>query len=163
MGTVGKTFGVHGWMKLHSYSGEWGHFAALDSAVLRRPKEHRRTEYRIEGFRMHRGRGLFKFRGIDTPEEGKRLSGSEILVPREYGAPLKKDEWYLDDLVGLEVRGECGTLHGEVVGLIEAADDLLEVRRPDGTCFFIPFRSRFVSEPDTERGKLTLKADWLAE
>ena len=150
-------------MKLHSYSGEWEHFAALDSALLSCPKNRRPSEYRIEGFRMHCGAGLFKFKGVDTPEDGKRLSGSEILVPRECAAPLQSGEWYLDDLVGLEVRGEDGRIHGKVTGLIESSDDLLEVRRPQGSCFFIPFRARFVGEPRLEGKFITLKADWLAD
>ena len=107
--------------------------------------------------------GLIKLSGVDSPEAGKTLAGYEILVPGDLGAPLNEDEWYLRDLVGLSLVDVKGTTLGEIIGIIESADDLLEIRKPDGSIFMVPFRSGFVEEPDIENGMLVLTALWLME
>ena len=106
---------------------------------------------------------MFKLAGVDSPEAGKQLSGREILVPRELAAPLQKDEWYLSDLVGLRMIDRKGTEYGRIVGIIESSDDLLEIERPEGGRFMVPFRSEFVGRPDLKKGTLVLTAVWLAE
>ena len=163
IGTIRTAWGVKGWLKLSSFSGEWEHFASLEKVDLKAPDSPRTREYRVEGFRMHQGSGMFKLAGVDSPEAGKQLSGREILVPRELAAPLQKDEWYLSDLVGLRMIDRKGTEYGRIVGIIESSDDLLEIERPEGGRFMVPFRSEFVGRPDLKKGTLVLTAVWLAE
>jgi 16S rRNA processing protein RimM len=112
---------------------------------------------------MQQGGGLIKLAGIDTPEAGKTLAGSEILAPREFAAPLHENEWYLSDLIGLSLVDEAGNTLGKVVGIIESADDLLEIKKTDGKNILIPFRSSFVGEPDPGSGTLVLTALWLLD
>lgn len=104
-----------------------------------------------------------KLAGIDSPEAGKTLSGSEILVPKEMAAPLNDNEWYLGDLIGLSLVDDNGNVLGEIVGLVEAADDLLEIKQTDGKQLLVPFRAQFVGEPDLEKRTLVLTAPWLME
>ena len=85
------------------------------------------------------------------------------MVPRECAAPLYDDEWYLSDLVGLSLVDGEGRIYGEITGIIESADDLLEILRPEGGVFIVPFRSEFVGKPDLKSGQLLLNAPWLAE
>ena len=131
--------------------------------ILKAGDRDRKHEYQVEGFRMQHEDGLIKLSGVDSPEAGKTLAGYEILVPGDLGAPLNEDEWYLRDLVGLSLVDVKGTTLGEIIGIIESADDLLEIRKPDGSIFMVPFRSGFVEEPDIENGMLVLTALWLME
>lgn len=163
IGTIRTSFGVKGWMKLTSHSGEWTHFSDLALVVLEDPRSKRCREYRVEGFQMHHGGGVMKLQGIDSPEEAKTLSRFEILVPRELAAPLQDDEWYLKDLEGLSVLNPEGDRIGRVAGVIESSDDLLEVERDDGSSFLVPFRKEFVAEPDIADRSIVLNADWLAD
>ena len=163
IGTIRTAWGLKGWVKLSSFSGEWDHFESLDSILLRKPGEDRTREYTVEDFRMHQGLGMFKLAGVDSPEAGKRLAGFEILVPRDLAAPLGRDEWYLGDLTGLDLTDGSDGVYGRIVAVIESADDLLEVERPEGSRFLVPFRTEFVEEPDMSRRCVVLKAPWLAE
>lgn len=160
IGLVRTSWGVKGWIKVTSLSGEWEHFSTLQALTLRRRDRNR--SFKVESFRRLGDAGAFKLAGIDSPEVGKTFAGWEILAPREYAAPLTEGQWYLADLIGLEVVG-VGERFGVVNAVIEGADDLLEVRRPDGSTFLVPFRRDFVGEPDTEAGKITLTAPWLAK
>jgi 16S rRNA processing protein RimM len=163
VGTVRTAWGLKGWLKLQSFSGEWTHFSSLETVILKPRKRGGEQEYPVEGFRMQQGGGLIKLAGIDTPEAGKTLAGSEILVPREFAAPLHENEWYLSDLIGLSLVDEAGNTLGKVVGIIESADDLLEIKKTDGKNILIPFRSSFVGEPDPGSGTLVLTALWLLD
>jgi 16S rRNA processing protein RimM len=163
IGTVRTAWGVKGWLKLKSHSGEWSHFSDLESVSLKAVNRNHVREYRIEGFRLQQGGGLMKLAGIDSPEMGKTLAGYEILVSKDHASPLQEDEWYLDDLIGISLIDEEGKILGQISGLIEAADDLLEISKPDGKRFLVPFRSRFVGEPDIDKGTLVLTALWLMD
>jgi len=163
IGIIRTPRGVRGWLKLHSFSGEWKHFYEIRSLVLRSRDRIRQREYQVEGFKVVHGVGVIKLLGIDTPEDGKSLRGSEILVPKHQGARLRENQWYLCDLVGISVLDAKGRILGEVVGMIESSDDIMEIRRSDGTNFMIPFRSQFVREPNPENRTIVLTADWLQD
>ena len=163
IGTVRTAWGLKGWLKIKSFSGEWAHFFDLKSVILKARNRDWKREYQVEGFRMQHEGGLIKLTGVDSPEAGKILAGYEIQVPRDSGAPLIDNEWYLSDLVGLSLVDVSGTTLGEIISIIESSDDLLEIRKPDGNSFLVPFRSLFVGEPDIENGTLVLTAIWLME
>ena len=145
-----------------SFSGEWDHFTTLESVVLRTSSFER--FYAVEGFqRRNEASPLIKFRKVDSCEKAKELSGAEILVSRECVAPLGDSEWYITDLIGLELVDPEGISCGRVAGVLETCDDLLEIRQESEKVVFIPFRQNFVGEPDIERGKIQLLAPWLLD
>ena len=163
IGVIRTSWGVKGWLKVKSFSGEWDHFLSLESITLKNRKSGAGRKYSVEGVRMHNGGIIIKLSGIDTPELGKTLSGSEILVPRELAAPLAENEWYIYDLIGLNLVDKDGRSLGEITGVIESSDDLLEIRKTSGEYSLIPFRSEFVEEPDLEKGEIILNEPWLLE
>ena len=87
-----------------------------------------------------------------------------LYLPREEASPLRDNEYYIHDLVGLRVVSE-----GLEVGLVEAvldggADPLLETRKTGSeTKFLIPFRKEFVGKLDLKGKSLELLAGWLLE
>jgi len=163
IGIIRTAWGLKGWLKLSSYSGEWDHFFSLKSVLLAAKAINRPKEYEVEGFRIHQGAGQLKFVGIDSPELAKTLSGAEIMVPREQGAGLAADEWYIADLIGLRMIDADANYLGKIVSVISSSDDILEVLTPGGSRFMVPFRTEFVGEPDMENGTLVLNALWIME
>ena len=163
IGTVRTAWGLKGWLKLRSFSGEWDHFFSLETVTLRKGSAGRERIFPVEGFRMQHGGGLIKLSGIDNPEDGKTLAGYEVLVPEKFAAPLAENEWYLRDLVGLNLVDSEGLILGKIRGIVESADDLLDIAKPDGGSFLIPFRAEFVKEPDLTKGTLELTALWLMD
>lgn len=161
IGIVRTTRGVGGWLKLHSFSGEWDHFHRVESLTLRSKNHMQQSRYQVEGFEIIHGVGTIKLQGINTPEDGKSIIGYEVLVSKHQGSILGENQWYLCDLVGLRVLDAGGRILGEVISMIEISDDIMEVRKPDGTVFMIPFRSNFVQEPNLENRTIVLTAGWL--
>ena len=153
--TVGKTHGVEGFLRISSLSGEYDHLLKLDSAILL-TKDGKQVAVSVDDVKVHSSQILFRFAGYDSPEKARFLSGSVMYIPREKAPRLKKGEYYIADLIGLDVvhEGECV---GKVEYLSDGAQGLyLNVRTAEGDIRIVPNLPAFVSKPDFEKGSITL-------
>ncbi|MDR1095326.1 MAG: ribosome maturation factor RimM [Spirochaetaceae bacterium] len=171
-GIVGPPFGLEGFVKFRSFSGETAHLERLVSMTLR--KNGLENVFSVEEIRSRgtSGEGVIRFAGFDTPEKAKVLGGSEIMVSRKDAAPLGKGEYYIEDLKGLSVVAgaktpdvEAGTVFGVVTGVYEGGGgSLLEVRLgDDGGTRLVPFRDEFVGEVSLKKGTVVLLAPWVLD
>jgi 16S rRNA processing protein RimM len=153
---------VEGDIRIHSLSGETAHLAALKRVIVRR--EGRETALEIERSREN-GAGFFiKFKGIDTPEEARKWRGAELCVAREEAAPLGEGEYYIEDLKGLDLRGEDGERVGVISGVIEGGGGFLfEALLETGETRLIPFRGEFIGAIDLEARRAELRVMWILE
>ena len=72
---------------------------------------------------------MLKLRGVDTPEEAKRLVGHDVLITRSAAPPLPEGSYYQADLVGLRVVTDEGRELGRVAEIWETgANDVYVVR-----------------------------------
>ncbi len=153
----------------------WGHRGELIAAALTSRRERLRQgrevflfapggetghPYVIEAVRDHRGRVVFKFRGVDTIEQAEALRGAEIRVPlRERPAP-PPGEYYQSDLIGCEVieRPTQARL-GYVAGWEEyGGPPLLRVAAsPGGPEILIPFARTICVEIDVEGRRILVE------
>lgn len=170
-GIVRSAHGLDGFVKVESTSGEIEHFAGLSDVVLRTGNDERTEKrYEIETIEGSVQCLLVKFRGIDTPEQAKKLAGAEILVPRDKACPLSEGEYYVKDLCQC-VLVYKGTTVGTITGVTEGgAGDLLEVALTEGlsldtskrTCL-VPLRKEFVGKIDIKAGTVELMHRWILE
>jgi 16S rRNA processing protein RimM len=159
---VGIPFGLKGFVKVRPLSGESAHLRRLDSVLLRKgPVE---TVYEVEETAGSGPALLMKFRGIDTPEAAKALTGAELVTDRAHAAPLKAGEFYIEDLRGIPVTLQTGELVGEITGVLEGGGGFLaEVRLPTGEPRLVPFRNEFFGEVDPENQRAVLLEGWILE
>ena len=107
---------------------------------------------------------LIRFIGIDSPEAASTLKGAQIVVEREYAAPLKEGEYYVEDLKGLEVVSAEGESLGHIIGMTEGGGgDLAEVKLLSGAARLAPFRKEFFGDVDLEQGRIVLLEPWVLE
>lgn len=72
---------------------------------------------------------LVALRGIDDRDAADALRGQEVQVERDELPPPGEDELYAIDLIGFEVAGADGKVHGVVEDLEEAGpQDLLRLK-----------------------------------
>jgi len=162
LGLVGSPFGLKGFVKVKPFSGETSHLSCLKNVILRQgEKEERRdvAEAVSQGKIL-----LVRFAGIDSPEAAGRLRGAEIIIGREYAAPLRKGEFYVEDLRGLEVVGGEGKVLGHIINVVEGGGgNLAEVKLLSNETRFAPFRKEFFGEVDFKRGRIMLLESWILE
>ncbi|MCG8479482.1 MAG: ribosome maturation factor RimM [Spirochaetales bacterium] len=164
IGVLGKPRGVHGDIRVRSYSGEVEHFRSLRDVVLL--KDGARRPARVREVRVVQGIPVLRFEGVETPEVARSLAGWEISVPRERAAPLGPGEYYWNDLVDCRVTVD-GVERGRVVAVVEGTQaPLLEVAPADETSsstVLIPFMSPFVGEVDIEGATIIVERSWILE
>ncbi len=159
--TIGRTHGVDGFLKIYSLSGEYAHLRKLKNAVAVFPDGKEKllsvSQVRSQGDNL-----LMKFSGYETPESARLLSGAVLKVKRADARKLRKGEYYIADLYGLSVM-----FNGEKVGTVKDVSDgaqapLLQVER-NGRIFLVPNLPVFLSQPDFEKGEITLLMGDLLE
>ncbi len=103
---------------------------------------------------------LASIEGITNPEDAKKLKYS-LYIPREALPDIEDDgEFYIKDLVGLEVK-EDG--HSDILGTIQnvenfGAGELLEIKPNNGTpSYYVPFHNDYIDDIDLDERCIMLK------
>jgi len=176
---IRSSHGVGGCVKVESSSGEVDHLVGLKEALIRTGgQDGTVARLEIESAEGNPTCFLVKFRGIDTPEQARKLAGSEWLVSRDKACPLTKGEFYVSDLCQC-VLVYKGTPVGPIIGVLEGgAGDLLEVSLTDGSdpdataqagvkagkqTRLVPFRKEFVGKVDMASRTVELMHRWILE
>lgn len=161
IGRVGRPHGVQGDLKVESFSGEINHFKKLKTVSL--VKDGRRQEVEIEGLRRQAPKLIIKFKGIDTPEKARLLTGSEMETSRNHATPLKKGEYYYADLTQCQLIYK-GKSVGNVKAIVEGGNgELLEISQKDGSTILVPFLNKFLGKVDLKKNQIELKVGEILE
>jgi len=172
VGFIRGTHGFSGECKVESTSGEYEHLANLKEVTLQHGDLHK--EAKVESVSLGNAVAYVKFAGIDSDEEIKKYNRWEILVPRKYCKPLKKDEWYIEDLrnCSLVYKGDdpatlnAPTVVGTITDVLEGGGGyLLEVSLSE-SCdrkVLVPFRKEFIGKVDVKNGTVQLMHLWILE
>ena len=88
-----------------------------------------------------------RFAEIASRETAEALRGTVLTVARSDLPALGEGEYYRSDLIGMPASTTDGTPIG-IVAAVEnfGAGDILEIEKPDGKRFMVPFRPEAVPE-----------------
>lgn len=105
--------------------------------------------------RTSSGRWYVGFSNVTDRSGAEELRGVELIA--EADDADEDDAWYVHELVGLRVERPNGQVLGTVSDLLNMpAQDLLEIKQPDGVKALIPFVEEFVPEVDIEGGRVVV-------
>lgn len=152
VGAIGGAFGVHGEVRLKSFTSEPEDIA--EYAPVFTEDGSRAFDVVLTG-RVKNGLSA-RMSGIVTKEDADALKGTNLFVPRDRLPSLPDDEFYHADLVGLSVYDTGGALLGEVRSVQNhGASDLLEIDGPGlKTTALLPFTRTAVPTVDLVAGKI---------
>jgi 16S rRNA processing protein RimM len=161
VGVVRAPFGVKGFVKVQSYSGEIDHLVDLEKVLM--IKNGVEKYFVVEETGGSASSFVMKFEGVETPEAAKLLTGWELLVSRDAAAPLETDEYYIEDLKGLAVM-----LDDEKIGVIKdvldgAASQLVEIALVSGESRLVPFKNEYFGPVDLQTRTAVLIDGWILE
>lgn len=158
MGRIAAPYGVRGWVKVQPYT-EWLD-SLLDYPLWRLGAKGVWQARELLQGRPHGRHLLVQLAGVEDRDAAERLRGMEIAVARAELPPPAADEYYWDDLIGLEVVNVAGETLGRVEGLLETgAHDVLRVVAERER--LIPFTAPIVVAVDLEAG--VIRVDWEAD
>jgi 16S rRNA processing protein RimM len=153
LGEIGAAQGLKGEVRIRSYTEE---SASITSYGPLQDETGRKIE--IESLRATPKALIARIKGVTTRSAAEALAHTKLYVPRTMLPGRGEEEWYHADLIGLEARGQDGTVLGEIVAIQNfGAGDLLEVKpKGGGATVLVPFTRDTVPEIDAEGGHLTL-------
>jgi len=149
IGIIRKAHGVRGEASVEAWSDSPERFSEVGSVTLVSPDEETRGAA-IESVRIHAGRALVKFAGIDSPEDVQKLQNWTVEIPESEARALDEDEYFLHDLVGLTLIDAEGVARGKVADVEETAGGLLLVVDGPKRRFDVPFAAEICTNVDLD-------------
>lgn len=153
VGVIANTHGVHGEVKVYPTTDDINRFKKLKEVILDTGKEQKTLE--ITGVKFFKNMAILKFKGIDSINDIEKYKGKDLLVTREHAVKLKKDEYFICDLIGCSAVTEDGTVIGELTEVLQtAANDVFVVQNTEKKEILIPYIDDCVKEVSMEEKKV---------
>lgn len=153
VGAITQTHGIRGEVKVFPTTDDVKRFKKLKEVILDTGKEKMTLE--IEGVKFFKQFVILKFKGFDNINDIERYKGKNLYVTRENAVKLKRDEYFIADLIGLEVYDEDDQHLGILTNVIETgANDVYEVKFEDGREVLFPAIKQCILDVDMENRKM---------
>jgi 16S rRNA processing protein RimM len=155
IGKVLKPQGNKGEVKVEIITSFPEHFVSLDSVYIEENENWQ--AYPIESARLT-GRHVFlKFVNIDSIDQAETLRNKYLYIEKDELSSLAENEFYIHDLIGMQVFDESGNCLGEIKDVESyPANDVYVVDSPEGYKLNIPAIQDVVKSVDKEENKMII-------
>jgi 16S rRNA processing protein RimM len=156
MGAFGAPQGVRGEVRVKSLTGEPSAIGVYGPLT----NKGRTRSFVFESLRSLKDDVLVaRITGVSTREAAEALKNVEIFARRDQLPPPDEDEFYYEDLVGLEAVDAAGASLGRVVSLMNhGAGDVLEIAPADGgETLLLPFTKSVAPRIDFDAGRIVIE------
>lgn len=155
VGVISSTHGVYGEVKVFPTTDDPKRFRRLKSVIAKKDKKECVLE--IENVKFFKQMVILKFKGIDTLDDVAHLRQYTLHVTRENAVRLKKDEYFIADLIDMQVYDEEDQLLGTLTDVLTTgANDVYEIKMTDGRELLLPAIKQCILNVDMEQGKMTV-------
>lgn len=155
VGVIASTHGIKGEVKVFPTTNDLNRFKSLKNVWMDTGKEE--LELEIEGVKFFKKFAILKFKGIDNINDIEKYKGRDLYVSRENAQRLRRNEYYIVDLIGVSVWEEDGRYLGVLKDVIETgANDVYAVDMEDGRELLIPAIKQCILEVDIEGKKMVV-------
>lgn len=153
VGVITSTHGVRGEVKVFPTTDDSMRFKKLKNVLLDTGKELLPLE--IQGVKFFKQFVILKFKGIDDINEIERYKRCPLFVPREDAVPLSEGEYFIADMIGMEVLTEDGEPFGVLKDVLETgANDVYVVESPAHGEVLLPAIRECILDVDIEAQKM---------
>lgn len=152
MATIGGPSGIRGEVRVRAFTADpmaLGDYGSLYNADG--------EKFKINNLRPAKNGVVIKFKGINTRSDAEGLNRVDLFVDRS-ALPdvIEEDEFYVSDLIGMEVRSTDGESLGRIRDVPNfGAGDMLEIVA-DGETLLIEFNRANVPNIDLDNNFLTI-------
>ena len=155
VGVVTQTHGVRGEFKVFPTTDDVNRFKKLKKVFVSISSE--LVKKKVESVKFFKQFVILKLEGVDSMDEAEKLKNVELWVSREDAVACEEDEYYIADLIGLEVFADSG----EKVGILKdvfssSANDVYEVINDEGKSVLLPAIHDCILDVDIKGGKMTV-------
>lgn len=153
VGVITTTHGVRGEVKVFPTTDDPARFKKLKNVVLDTGKE--LVDLEVAGVKFFKNMVIVKFKGIDNINDVEKYRKKSLYVTRENAVKLKKNEYFIADLIGLQAESDEGEDLGELSDVLQTGANDVYVLSKEGTDdILLPAIRECVKEVDLENGKI---------
>ena len=155
VGIISSTHGVRGEVKVFPTTDDVKRFKKLKKVILDTGREHLPLE--VESVKFFKQFAIVKFKGIDNINDIEKYKGKSLLVDRENAVKLRKDEYFIADMIGLQVYTEDGEAFGVLKDVLETgANDVYIIDSQKHGEVLVPAIKQCILDVDIEGQKMTI-------
>lgn len=155
VGVISSTHGVRGEVKVYPTTDDMKRFKKLKEVVLDTGREQKALE--IEGVKFFKQFVILKFKGIDNINDIEKYKGKSLFVDREHAVRLRKDEYFIADMIGMHVFTDEGEDFGILKDVIETgANDVYVIDTKAYGEVLVPAIKQCILDVDVEQGKMQI-------
>lgn len=156
VGIITSTHGIRGDVKVYPTTDSPDRFLSVEQVWLKPAGKEEKTLLEIAQVRFQKNMVLLRFRGFDSINDVEQFRGAELYVDREHAAPLGENEYYIADLLGMQVYTDEDEMLGTLKDVLETgANDVYIVDTPKGE-LMIPAIRQCILHVDVEQGRMTV-------
>lgn len=114
--------------------------------------------YSVEHMRIHQNYGLLKVAGVDNRNQAEDFRALFVMIDIENAVPLEEGEFYLYQLLGVNIQTEDGQSLGPIIEVIETgANDVYVVDSEDYGEVLIPVTDETIVSTDVDAGVIVVR------
>jgi len=155
IGQIVNTFGIKGFVKVNPFVDDVSRFYDLKKVFVKNNKNVKELE--VEEVKYHKNMILIKFKGIDKVEDVEQFRNSYLEVDRENAIKLKEGEYFIADLLGLDVVTDENKPLGKLEDIFNTgSNDIYVVKTEDGKQLLLPAISEVIKEINLEENRIVV-------
>lgn len=143
VGVITQTHGIRGEVKVFPTTDDASRFRDLKHVLLDTGKDTLSLE--IENVKFFKQFVILKFKGYDNINDVERYKRCPLLVERSDAVPLDEDEYFITDMIGMQVVTDQGEDFGVLKDVLTTgANDVYMIDHPSaGRFLYRPSRNVF--------------------
>lgn len=155
VGVITSTHGVRGEVKVFPTTDDPARFKKLKNVVLDTGKE--MIDLEVAGVKFFKNMVIVKFKGIDNINDVEKYRQKSLYVTRENAVKLKKNEYFIADLIGLAAKTDEGEDLGILSDVLQTgANDVYVLSKEGSDDILLPAIRECIKEVDLDNGEITV-------
>lgn len=153
IGMITSAHGIKGEVKVFPTTDDSARFKKLDSVRLDTGREQITLE--IQSVKFFKQYVILKLKGIESRNDAEKYKNCPLLVGREDAIPLGEDEYFIADMLGMEVFTDDGERFGTLKDVLRTgANDVYVVGTPDHGDVLLPAIRDCIQEIDIKAQRM---------
>lgn len=156
VGVVASTHGLHGEVNVFPTTEDPNRFKKLKKVMLHTQRGEN-LELDVQSAKFFKKFVIVKFKQFNTIEEVEKFRGCELTIDRKDALKLAPGEFYVADMIGLDIVDEEGNKLGVLTDVLQTgANDVYEMTRDGDDKVYIPAIKDCVKEIDMKEKRIVI-------
>lgn len=153
VGVISSTHGIKGEVKVFPTTDDSKRFLKLKTVFMKTKQGE--LELEVQHVKFFKKMVIIKFKEFNDINEVECYKGNGLYVDRKNAVTLKKGEYFIADLIGLQVFDELDILLGTIEDVIQTgANDVYVVKMKDEKELLLPAIKECILNIDIENKKV---------